>query len=60
MSLIYAGSDATTTKLTKNGYKGFTNKLSHKITSLSIAFTRVIKSKFNDHYKQECLDLFLG
>lgn len=60
MSLIYAGSDATTSKLTINGYSGISNKVTHKLTSLHVAFVRVIRSKFEDHYKQELIDIFIG
>lgn len=46
ISFLYAGTDATTSNLTKKGYGGVSNKISHKFKSMNVGINRWVKASY--------------
>ena len=57
ISLVYAGTGATTSSVTRNGDKSnFTSALDHGLKTI----TRFYINNFQDDYTQEIIDFLLG
>ncbi len=55
ISIQYAGTESTSTKVTLNGKKGIMGMLSHA----NVSINRFFQGTFSDEFKQLCIDLFL-
>lgn len=56
ISVLYAGTGSTISNITRSGKAGFLNMLDHGLKSIE----RFYVNNFEDHLKQEAIDLILG
>lgn len=56
ISILYAGTGSTISNVTRSGKAGFLNMLDHGLKSIE----RFYVNNFEDHLKQEAIDLILG
>ena len=60
ISMAYAGTQATTSNMTKNGDKQILNKLKNKLGQGKVGFQRFLKGQYYDSQKQEVFSILVG
>ena len=60
ISYAYAGTQATTSNMTKHGNKQIINKIKNRLGSGKVAVQRFVRGQFIDSVKQEIFSIIVG